>query len=64
MNDIKFYRATLNSDTGKHYIWLAATGEDAAKRILQATQCCPERAITRLEEKTKRQFNNRLKLQG
>jgi hypothetical protein len=64
MNDIKFYRATLNSDSGKHYIWLSATDEDAAKRILQATQCCPERAITKLVEKTKKQFHNRMNLQG
>jgi hypothetical protein len=61
MQEIKFYKATLQSDSGRHYIWLSATDEQSAKMILQTTQSCPLRAITKLVEKTKKQFQNRMK---
>ena len=59
MEEIKYYRVTLDSDQGTHEIWTAAINEWSAKQLICASQSCPAAAIISIEEKTKEEFKRR-----
>lgn len=47
---MKKYKAQLSSDTGKHWLTVFATDENAAIKIITLTQLCPERAILKIKQ--------------
>jgi hypothetical protein len=61
MQEFRFYKATVQTDNGRHYIWLSASSEQSAKMMIQTAECCPAQSIVKIVEKTKKQFQTRFK---
>ncbi len=49
MIELKMYRVLVNHDKGLMPIWITASSEEAAKRMVMEAEGCPERAIRSIE---------------